>query len=91
LLGHWGLRLDAPDTLQSAKLKADGRTIQTAAPGRLVATSGNCQVGDEGLVARCAISRGRVVVIADADFIDAKRFGKDNLLLLFAELEALEH
>ena len=91
LLGHWGLRLDAPESLQGANVEADGRTIRTAAPGHLAATSANCRTGDRGIIARCAIGRGKAIVIADADFIDAKRFGDANLHLLLAELAALEH
>jgi hypothetical protein len=90
LLAHWGLRLEPPAQLRKAKVKAGVRAIRTSAPGKLAATSPDCTVSAEELIARCNIGRGKATVIADADFIDSKRFGKGNLQLLFAELAALE-
>ena len=90
LLGHWGLRLDAPSKLESRRVRVGGRTLRTSAPGSLVAMSANCTVNTGAIIARCSVGRGKATVIADADFIDAKRFGEANLQLLFAELAALE-
>jgi hypothetical protein len=90
LLLHWGLRLDPPGQLGPSKLEADGLTLRTSAAGKLEATAADCTVSDDGLVSRCTVGRGRVTVIADADFIDATRFGRANLRPLFAELAALE-
>jgi hypothetical protein len=53
LLVHWGLRLG----------------VDAAGEGELRATGGNCRVGEQALVARCRLGRGRATVIADADFI----------------------
>jgi hypothetical protein len=66
LLGHWGLRLDAPDDRDLKRTKIGGFDVVTAAPGRL---SGSCDVSRDGIVARCRIGNGRVTVIADADFL----------------------
>ena len=90
LLEHWGLRLDSPAQLGPSRVKAGGLALESYAAGKMAATSAGCGVSDDGLVGRCRVGRGRVTVIADADFIDAKRFGRTNLGLLFAELAALE-
>ena len=89
LLIHWGLRLDSPDTFNSRSLDVDGQQIRTAAPGELVATARNCALDPARLVARCRIGKGMATVIADADFLDADRFGRPNLDLLNAELSRL--
>lgn len=65
LLGHWGLRLDAPD--KAGPVKVDGVTV--VSPGRLVATSGQCKVDRHGLTARCRLGKGRAVIVADADWL----------------------
>jgi len=90
LLGHWGLRLDAPDVLGPASAKAQGLDISSASPGRLVSTSSTCRTIGSGLVARCRIGTGEAIVVADADFIDVQRFDPANLKLLFSELASLE-
>jgi hypothetical protein len=89
LLEHWGLELAAPAKLDEQTMTAGGQEVRTSSPGILHATGKNCRTEGE-FVARCAIARGRVTVIADADFIDLHRFGEGNLQLLFAELAALE-
>jgi len=74
LLAHWGLRLG----------------VDGAGEGSLRATAGNCIVRDQGLVARCRVGRGRVNVIADADFIMGEGGGAaSRLKLMMRELAAL--
>ena len=93
LLGHWGLRLDAPVSLGPIKAKVDGRTISTAAPGELTATTRTCAVGAARLIARCRVGTGKVWVIADADFLDVEGLrgaGAANLGLLLSQLASLE-
>jgi hypothetical protein len=89
LLGHWGLTLAAPAKLDAQTVTAGSQEVRTSSPGTLHAIAANCRTEGQ-FVARCAIGRGRVTVIADADFIDSNRFGEGNLQLLFAELAALE-
>lgn len=89
LLGHWGLRLDAPDVLGPKTVRVGNTDIRTISPGVLVATSTNCSV-ESGFVARCTIGKGEATVIADADFIDAAELGSANLGLLLQELDRLE-
>ena len=77
LLRHWGLTLEGPATGDSLSV------------GRLIG-SGTCKIDDDTL-ARCAIDRGRVTVIADADFLnvdDASAEGLDSLIDELARLES---
>jgi hypothetical protein len=93
LLGHWGLRLDAPISLGVKTVETGGRTIRTAAPGELTATAANCAVGEVRLIAHCRIGKGRATVIADADFLDVEVVrGADTakLGLLLSQLASLE-
>ena len=96
LLAHWGLRLNSPDESGPAMRQLGGAEVLTRSPGRLTVEDGsNCTVAADGLVARCAISKGRAVVVADADFIQVGRPGGQdgstdrNLDALAAELSAL--
>ena len=90
LLGHWGLRLDAPDALGPKTVTVGKADISTASPGTLVATSSNCSV-EAGFVAHCRIGQGEATVIADADFINAPESQSANFDLLLRELDLLEH
>lgn len=94
LLGHWGLRLDAPDEAGPATFTIDGRTAHALSPGTLVATGRHCEVSGDGFVARCRIGRGLATVIADADFVDVERRREParsgNLDVLLGELARLE-
>lgn len=68
LLAHWGLTLAGPVSMGGAESSIDGHKIVSFSPGAL-ATTGNCVVTDGGFVARCAIGKGRVTLIADADWL----------------------
>ena len=90
LLAHWGLRLDAPDKHGLEQSKLGGFSVLTDSPGRL---SGRCPIDPDGLVAHCAIGKGRATIIADADLLDTARLGakaKHNLDAILTELAALE-
>lgn len=90
LLGHWGLRLDAPDQRGPTAAKLGGFEVLTSSPGRL---SGNCALADDRLVAHCRIGAGRATIVADADFLDVEHLDGpaghnfDALLVELAELE----
>ena len=91
LLSHWGLRLDTPDGSGIAWEKLAGFDIVTRSPGRL---SGSCDIARDGFVARCRIGEGEAIVVADADFLDARGLGPEarhNIDALIAELASLEH
>lgn len=89
LLGHWGLTLAAPETRGPRGLTLAGRDIESVSPGTL---SGDCAISPDRVVAQCAIGKGRVTVVADADFLDWTRGGKGegNRRALLAALESLE-
>ena len=66
LLAHWGLRLDAPDRRGPQARRLGGDEVMTSSPGTL---HGSCEISTDGLVARCAIEKGRATIVADADFL----------------------
>ena len=91
LLGHWGLRLDAPDERGPATRKLGGFTVLTVSPGAL---AGRCDISSDRLVAHCAVGKGTATVVADADLLDTSELGSKaahNLDGLLAELATLEH
>lgn len=69
LLGHWGLRLDAPDKAGPAEALLEARAVTTSSPGRLVRTGGDCTIADGGLTAHCSLGAGQAIVVADADLL----------------------
>jgi len=89
LLGHWGLRLDAPDQRGPVTLSLAGKRVVTVSPGALY---GNCEISADRLVADCRIGKGRAVVVADADLLNARNLGAeahDNLSAVTQELAQL--
>ena len=90
LLGHWGLRLDAPDERGPRQLALGDYQVLVASPGTL---HGTCKLGPHRLVARCALGRGHATIVADADFLNTADLDgptQHNLDALVAELDALE-
>jgi hypothetical protein len=72
LLQHWGLRLDAPERRGVVEHANDAGAVTYVSPGELIKVGGNCDIEDRWS-ALCQIDRGRVFVVADADFLDEKR------------------
>jgi len=68
LLGHWGLRLDAPDRRGPVTGDIGGKSYATMSSGTL--HGGGCAIENGGLVARCDIGKGKAVIVADADLLD---------------------
>ena len=93
LLGHWGLRLEAPDHMGPTEVKVDGLQLSTRSPGKLVATNHGCSIDSGGFVARCRIGSGEATAIGDADFLNVPsgQSASTNLDALLIELERLEH
>jgi hypothetical protein len=90
LLGHWELRLDAPDQPGVKPSSLGHRPIVTVSPGSL---HGGCRISADGIVARCRIGRGRATVVADADLLDTENLGNagpGNLEAVSQELDALK-
>jgi hypothetical protein len=70
LLMHWGLGLEPTQEGKALIMRhVDGRRLVMAAPGRFVVRDGQCVVTLDGLMADCAIGRGRVLLLADADLL----------------------
>ena len=93
LLGHWGVRLEAPEERGPKSLQVGGREIRAASPGRLVATGPNCAVPRHGFVARCRVGSGEAVIVADADFLNVGQANpeqRENLDFVLDELARLE-
>jgi hypothetical protein len=90
LLGHWGLRLDAPEQRGPKEAKLGGYQIMTATPGTL--TGKGCTFSADRLVAHCRIGRGRATIVADADLLDPQDLGngaENNLDAILSELSEL--
>lgn len=90
LLGHWGLRLDAPDESGPKRQRLGDYGVVTVSPGSL---QGGCQVSSDRLVAHCRIGQGSATIIADADLLDVDRLGRGaahNLDAVMSELSSLE-
>ena len=90
LLGHWGLKLDAPDQRGPRRGRLGGYDIMTESPGSL---SGAARSARDRLVAHCRVGQGRATIVADADFLNVERLGRParhNLDALLGELALLE-
>jgi hypothetical protein len=84
LLAHWNVSLSEP--INGATTAGNGdQSVSTASIGKLSSTS--CELAGEGFVARCGIGKGRVTIIADADFLNGEA---ENINLLADELDRLE-
>jgi hypothetical protein len=91
LLGHWGLRLDAPEARGPAIRTLAGYRIATVSPGALY---GSCSISADRLVAECRVGKGWAVVVADADLLNVGVLGrdaKDNLPAVVKELAWLKN
>ena len=71
LLAHWGLRLEAPDDPGPVALGGGHHPVIYLSPGRLVSTNPDCGLSRADIIAECAIGKGKIAVIADADFLNA--------------------
>lgn len=71
LLGHWGLRLDAPDQ-RGIQYDQENGAIAFISPGVLVKLGGDCALEEGGWKALCRLGNGTATIIADADFLNAE-------------------
>ena len=108
LLNYWGVELVLPleDEGPASMRKIGVFNIRTVTPGEWLpkqSTAKNrCAIRAKGLLADCRIGKGRAILVADADFLDAAFWegrgmrvltGKDefaNIALLQALLAALQ-
>ena len=87
LLGHWGLRLDAPDRPGPADGRLGDYKVATLSPGTL---HGSCAITGGRLAAECRIGKGRAIIVADADLLNVARDSDPNLDGMLEELARLE-
>ncbi|MBB3861362.1 hypothetical protein GGQ88_002646 [Novosphingobium hassiacum] len=75
ILRRWGLQLRFDDSQPAASRENTGEGLSVALPGVLEAFPGGvearCQIGPEGLVARCKIAKGQALIVADAALLEA--------------------
>ena len=95
LLLHWGLRLDAPDVRGLKAVRSGDVELVFLSPGNLVKKGGACRLDIEDIMGKCAIGKGRSIILADADWLDVEAIKAagghpgDNvfsLVLLLSEL-----
>lgn len=90
---HWPSQRPLGDVLRPPPIFADTGLLRhwgLALSSAGLASSGECRIADEGLVARCRVGRGRVTVIADADFLNVETPDDRALDPLDVELGRLE-
>lgn len=89
LLGHWGLRLDAPEQRGDHSASLAGHPVTARSPGLL---HGSCALSKDRLVARCKVGKGTALIVADADFLDwsEEARGESGRAALLAALDELE-
>jgi hypothetical protein len=74
LLTHWGLALDGLAEIGTETFdRAIGRrAVQIAAAGKWRLIGAGCRIENDGLVALCRFGKGQVILVADADVLDAR-------------------
>jgi hypothetical protein len=94
LLAHWGLKLARSGSDGPISAKIGSNSLVFSSVGELRSTGTDCDLDAKGIIARCSFAKGRVTVIADADWLDVERVGDvdgdENLELLLRELARLE-
>jgi ABC-type uncharacterized transport system len=80
LLSHWGVELVMPMEGREALTvrTLDGIRIRTTTPGAWQVRAGKsdptCQISEDFLRANCSLGRGKAVLFADADILDARHW-----------------
>jgi hypothetical protein len=94
LLAHWGLKLIKSEIAGPISTKIGPDRFVFSSVGELQNAGSNCALEAKGIIARCRIGRGRVTVIADADWLDIEQMRGieqgQNTELLLRELARLE-
>lgn len=103
LFAHWGIDLVLPMDEGSEKTiirQVSDFDIQTITPGAWQPREGGkksfCIISDEGFVAQCNVGKGRAILIADADMLDAELWEGTGLRKVtqdddFANMALLKH
>jgi hypothetical protein len=90
---EWPSERPLGDILRPAPMFADTGLLKHWGLGLSeegLASSGPCEVAEDGQIARCRIGRGQATVIADADFLNVQSPDATGLDPLMTELELLE-
>lgn len=77
LFAHWGLEMFIPanDANPSVIRKLGEQSVRTVSPGEWQmrkSKSANCMLMSDAMLVDCAIGRGRAILVADADLLDAR-------------------
>lgn len=80
LLARWGLRLEELVGAEAgpATLDLPHGILTLPSPGRFTRLSGECALLHQAKVARCRVGRGRVLFVADADWVDPANWSADG-------------
>jgi ABC-type uncharacterized transport system len=99
LLDHWGLDLSAPEIEQGREvIEVDGKRLAMVGAGHWVVTKErnagvSCKTSVRDFLASCTIGQGRVLLLGDADALDARVWNEasvDNVSAIVALLDRLE-
>lgn len=94
LLAHWGLKLTRSETDGPISAEIGPNFLVFSSVGELQNDGAKCELLAKGIVARCNVGRGKVTVIADADWLNVEHIRytgqNENLQLLLRELALLE-
>lgn len=75
ILGRWGLELRFDDAQAAGLRENAGEGVPVNLPGQFASRTGGvdarCTIGPEGLIARCRIGKGRVLLVADAAVLES--------------------
>lgn len=75
VLGRWGLELRFDDAQAAGLRENAGESVLVNLPGQFVIRTGGvdarCAIGPEGLIARCRIGKGQVLLVADAAALES--------------------
>ena len=77
LLAHWGLEL-VRSTSDGGISKVGPDFVLFSSPGAIRKGRADCDLEANGIVARCRIGKGRVTLIADADWLNGEGCSKDG-------------
>ena len=83
VLNRWGLALAYAEGAQPRQVRFNGTRLPVDESGTLAASGesepdSSCRVEADGVIARCRIGKGSVLVVADAAFLNADGDGKTD-------------
>jgi ABC-type uncharacterized transport system len=91
LLDHWGLILGVPRSGTARDVitvEIAGNSAVLVNAGQWTPKSDRCRVGSSGYTAQCTIGKGTVILVGDADMLDA-RVWEESGVNNFEAIEAL--